>query len=65
MAKLDVGEKYLNIVLLNDIKVVAFPNKQKTSANQPDFKGDGVAVWVNEKKEAKPDAEVIKVASAL
>ena len=48
---LEVGEKYLNISILGgQIKLVAFKNKEKTD-KQPDFTGNGVAVWINEKKE--------------
>jgi len=43
------GEKYLSIKLAGHDYVKAFPNKDKTAPNQPDFKGDGVAVWVQEK----------------
>lgn len=47
---LEVGEKYLSISILNgQIKLVAFKNKEKIG-QQPDYLGDGVAVWINEKK---------------
>lgn len=48
---LQPGEKYLSIKLLGGLDVVAFPNKdKKVGDNKPDFKGDGVAVWINKKK---------------
>ena len=47
---LAVGEKYLSISLLGQIKLAAFPNKDKKSDKEPDFTGNGIAVWVNEKK---------------
>jgi len=50
--KVEIGEKYLSIVVLGSIKLAAFPNKAKKDGDkQPDFKGDGVAVWVNTKRE--------------
>lgn len=53
--KLEAGEKYLSISLLNgSIKVAAFKNKNKKSSKEPDYKGDGVAVWINEKSAAQP-----------
>lgn len=61
MAKLAEGEKYLNIVLLNQIKVAAFKNKEKDkNPKAPDYKGNGVAVWINTKKKEKkqPDNEL-------
>ena len=49
MRSLEVGEKYLTIEILGGLKVAAFKNKDK-KGNQPDYRGDGVAVWINEKK---------------
>ena len=46
------GEKYLSIKLAGHEFVTAFPN-QKTKPEQPDFKGDGIAVWVKEKRGIK------------
>ena len=55
MTKLEVGEEYLTISILgNQIKLTAFPNKEKTEAKQPDFKGDGVAVWISKKRAPQP-----------
>lgn len=49
---MNVGEKYLSIKLAGHDFVVAFPNKESGKGNNlPDFKGDGVAVWVRTKKE--------------
>jgi hypothetical protein len=47
--KLAVGDKYLVVQLAGHNSVSAFKNKNK-KGNQPDFKGDGVAVWINVKK---------------
>jgi len=50
--EMKIGEKYLSIVVLGGKAIGCFPNKKKVAGdNQPDFKGDGVAVWVNTKKE--------------
>ncbi len=48
--KLEPGEKYLSIVLLDSIKVAAFKNKNKKNPKEPDYRGNGVVVWVNTKK---------------
>lgn len=53
---LQEGEKYLTIRLLNNIKVSAFRNKDR-KGNEPHYKGDGVAVWINEKKNTHKTAE--------
>lgn len=52
------GEKYLTIKVLGDITLRAFNNSEarKENKNAPHFKGEGVAVWINEKKE-KPEEE--------
>lgn len=49
--KLEVGEKYLWIKVLGNIDLRAYPNKGKASDKHPDYKGEGVAVWVRKKKE--------------
>lgn len=54
MSKLEVGEKYLTISIVGHSAIKAFPNKDREK-NQPHFKGDGVAVWVNEKKDKEKD----------
>ena len=57
---MEAGEKYLSVVLLNSIKVAAFKNKDKKAGDkQPDYKGNGVAIWINEKKLDKPKEEEI------
>jgi len=53
--KLKVGDKYLSIKLIGHDYVVAFKNKDKKNPKEPDYKGDGVAVWITTKKE-KNDA---------
>lgn len=55
--KLDAGEKYLSISILGSIKLAAFLNKNKKEAKDPDFVGNGVAIWVNSKK---PSTEIPK-----
>lgn len=42
-------EKYLSIRMTGHTDVYAFKNKDR-DGNQPHYKGDGVAVWVNERK---------------
>jgi len=49
---LAVGEKYLSISVLGQIKLAAFKNKNKKNAKEPDYTGNGVAVWINEKKQS-------------
>lgn len=62
MEKLEIGEKYLSIQILGgQIKLAAFKNKTK-EGQQPDYRGDGVAVWINEKK--PPKAEKPKTGSS-
>jgi len=57
--KLNTGEKYLSISLLGQIKLAAFPNKAKTSSKDPDFIGNGIAIWVNAKKEGIKQEQVL------
>ena len=64
MAKLEVGEKYLTVLLFGGkIKVNVFANKNKKTGKEPDFVGfDGVSVYVNEKKaEEKAQIETQKI----
>jgi hypothetical protein len=53
MEKLKVGEKYLSIMLAGHNPVSAFKNKDKKKDSEPDYKGNGVAVWINTKQESK------------
>lgn len=57
--KMEVGEEFLSIKLAGHGYVKAFPNKEKTAENQPDFKGDGVAVWKQKKKATTTDDPTI------
>jgi len=51
MPKLNVGDVFLNVRILNSIDVAVFPNKDKKEGEKtPDYKGDGIAIWVNHKK---------------
>ena len=55
--KMEKGEKFLSISLFGGaIKPIpAFPNKKKKEKTDPDFVGNGVAVWVNKKGEGKKE----------
>lgn len=53
---MEIGEKYLSIKIVGHDFVPAFPNKDKQKENEPDYKGDGVAVWVRKKGENKTTA---------
>lgn len=58
----DKMKKRLSIKLAGHDYVAAFENTEK-EGNQPDYKGDGVAVWVREYDENKPkqDPSPIKI----
>ena len=43
------GDPYLYIRILDSIVIRAFRNDNKTKQQEPDFKGNGVAVWINYK----------------
>ena len=60
MSELKAGEKYLSIKMAGHDFVVAFPNKDKGKVEQPDFKGDGVAVWVRKKTGPAKEERVTK-----
>ena len=49
--KLDVGEVYISGSLLGQIKFAAFKNKDKRKEADPDYTGNGVAIWINHKKQ--------------
>lgn len=53
MPELEPGEQYLYIRLLGNIELRAFKNKNKKSDKEPDFKGDGIAIWLNKKQGPK------------
>lgn len=58
--KLSEGEKYLTIQIVGHNPISAFPNKEKNKTSQPDFKANGIAVWVNKKKaETETPSEVL------
>jgi len=48
------GEKYLYVKIVGHEGIAVFPNIQKSKENQPDFKADGIAVWVRTKREDTP-----------
>jgi len=54
---MEIGEKYLTIKLVGHDYVAAFPNKEKKDDKEPDFKGNGVAVWISEKGAKKKESE--------
>jgi hypothetical protein len=56
--KLEAGEQYLSIKLAGHDFVVAFKNKDKGKVEQPDFKGDGDAVWVRKKTSPQKEEKV-------
>ena len=59
--KLEPGEQYLTIVLAGHNSICAFKNKTK-EGNQPDYRADGIAVWINKKKGEKSETvEEIKI----
>ncbi len=39
--------KYLSVKILGGLTVNCFKNRDKTKDTQPDFKGDGIAIWIN------------------
>ena len=47
------GTPYLSIKIVGHENIVAFPNTEarKINPQAPHYKSDGVAVWVNTKKE--------------
>lgn len=48
------GEKYLTIQIVGHSAIAAYKNKdKKEGSNEPDYKGNGVAVWINKKKESE------------
>jgi hypothetical protein len=62
MEKLEAGEVYLTVKLIGHEFVTAFKNKNKQSDNQPDFKGDGIAIWIKTKKETPELAKTETIA---
>lgn len=48
--------KYVTIHVVGHCPIKAFENEKKETSRHPDYKGDGVAVWVNEAiKKEKPE----------
>lgn len=50
---------YIKLVGHEPIRV--FENKEKTRSNQPDFKVDGVAVWVHKTKNREEEVVEEKI----
>ena len=44
--------KYAKVKIVGLNEIYADENMKKESDRHPDFKGDGVAIWINEKKAA-------------
>lgn len=56
---LEVGEQFLSVSLFSgQIKIAAFKNKNKTKPQEPDYVGNGIAVWVSKKQEPTPARDV-------
>ena len=45
--------KNITIQIVGHERIRAFENTEKVSSKHPDFKADGVAVWVNESKKGE------------
>lgn len=56
MTKLQPGDKYLSVKLVGHEFVAAFKN-EKNKPEQPDYKGDGIAIWVRTKNQDKTKEE--------
>jgi hypothetical protein len=58
--KLSVGDKYLSVQLEFGgmrFHLPAFKNKVKKNVNEPDYKGQNVAVWIRVKKDKQGDVK--------
>jgi len=44
-------QKYLTVSILGSLRVNCFKNEEKKNPKEPDYRGNGVAIWINEKKE--------------
>jgi len=55
--KMSAKEKVLAIKLAGHNAVYAYKNKER-EGNQPHYKGDGVAVWINDKKEKVQEIQI-------
>jgi len=48
---LEPGDKYLSLSFLGgQFNVAAFKNKKKEKDKQPDFTGNGIAIWAHDNK---------------
>lgn len=65
MTEMKEGEKYLNIKIVGHDWIAAFPNKTKKSDKEPDFRGDGVAVWVRKKSAQAEQKKKVEVEDIL
>jgi len=58
---MEVGEKYLSISFMGkkELTFAAFPNEKKQKPTDPDFIGNGLAVWVNKKKAEVKEEKIL------
>lgn len=46
----DENKEFLTVQILGSARVNCFRNANKKNPKEPDFRGDGVAIWINQKK---------------
>jgi len=57
---MEIGEKYLTVEILGGLKVSCFKNPDREKNKKaPHFKGNGLAIWINEKQPPKPKEEAL------
>lgn len=58
--KLEIGDMYLNVSILGSVRVAAFKNKNKKTEKDPDYVGNGIAIWKTTKKAPteKPNGDI-------
>lgn len=57
---MQAGEKYLDIKIVGHEFIRCFPNNEKKTDKQPDFKSDGCAIWVRAVKPKENRLEIVK-----
>lgn len=45
------NKRYAKIVVVGHDAVYADENEKKENGSHPDFRGDGVAVWINDRQD--------------
>jgi hypothetical protein len=48
--KLESGEEFLQVIILGNIKLPLFKNKNKTNPKAPDYVGNGICAYIQKKK---------------